>query len=178
MSETALDQLIDCVILSLYKTDQINKICTGQSGSTLSDSDFLEFRCIDSGAPHVLFFVFIGTQNQLTDELKDDQSYLGLNKEAGRHATLINDLYSLKKEIRDECYKFNYVYVKMSNNKISADEAVDKIIGEINESEKMARVHGERLKEKNESNLSRYVDGVYDVMAGNHYWSTICKRYN
>lgn len=176
MSETATDQLFDRLILCVYKSVELNKVCAGQC--TLSDSDFVDLRCLDSGAPHQFFLILIGAQMQLTNELKNDPNYLGLNKAAAFHVTLTNDLYSLRKEIRDESYEHNYVYVKMRRDNISAQTAVDELILRIYESEKMARMYGERLKENNDPNLSRYVDGMYDAMAGNHYWSTICKRYN
>lgn len=66
----------------------------------------------------------------------------------------------------------------MTNNNLSAQAAVDDIIQEIRDIEKLARVYGDRVKEMNDPQLSLYVDGMYDIMAANHYWSTFCKRYN
>jgi len=92
---------------------------------------------------------------------------------------IINDLFSLKKEAKACQAKANYVYVKMKNNILSAQEAVQRILIEADNAEKLARYHALKLKDSYEINgLDTYVDGLLNVMAGNIYWSSICKRYN
>ncbi|XP_037027991.1 uncharacterized protein LOC119068482 [Bradysia coprophila] len=176
MGEIALTQLLDLFICAISKADKVNTIFIGQA--SLSDKDFVELRCVDAGAFHQFYLILAGVGKQLTAELVQDPNYLGLNKQVAIHAANINDLYSLRKEVRDDLYRYNYVYVKMMNNNLSAQAAVDVIMQEIRDAEKMARVYGDRIKEMNDPQLSLYVDGMYDVMAGNHYWSTFCKRYN
>lgn len=176
MGETALDRLLDNFILCLSKAIEVSGLYTGEA--VLPDDEYVRLRIVDSGAPHQFFLVFIGAGMQFRKELQNDSDYLGLKRQVALHVTLINDLYSLRKEIRDGIYRYNYVYVKMKNWNISAQAAVNEIILEIDVADRMARVYGERIKERNDPNLSRYVEGLYDVMAGNHYWSTICKRYN
>lgn len=177
MRETTLNQLLDHLIFCLNKSLEMNRRSIEQS--FLSVDDYLQCRLLDSGAQHQLFLVFIGTDNQLTEALNSDPNYIGLNQQVALHVSLVNELYSLRKEVGDKSYKQNYVYVKMKNDSnMTAQDAVNEIIAEINESERMARLYGERLKEIGDRNLYRYVDAIYDVIAGNHYWSTICKRYN
>ncbi|XP_037028003.1 uncharacterized protein LOC119068493 [Bradysia coprophila] len=176
MGEIVLTQLLDNWIYSISKADKVNTIYIGHV--SLPDKDFLELRCIDAGTSHQFFLVLAGVGKQLTAELAQDPNYLGLNKQVALHTSVINDLYSLRKEIRDDLYRYNYVYVKMMNNNLSAQAATDAIMQEIRDAEKMARVYGDRMKEMNDPQLSLYVDGMYDIIAGNHYWSTFCKRYN
>lgn len=172
----ALDQLFEFFIMCISKAVEVNEIWTGSTD--LSDKEFLELRCVDSGAPHEFYLALIGSGKSYTDELKTDPNYIGLNKQTAIHVSLINELYSLRKEIRAGSYRYNYVYVKMKNHNITAQEAVNEIIVEINEAHRMAHFYGERLKESDDPKLSRYVDAMYEVMTGNHYWSTFCKRYN
>lgn len=176
MSENCLNLLLDLYADSLSQADERYTIFTG--ANPVSDNDFLEWRCVDSGFFIQFFFILADTVDKVTDKLLQDPNYLGLNKQAALHTSLVNDLFSLRKEIRDQVYQYNYVYVKMTNNSISAQAAVDAVIQEIRDAEKMARVHGDRLKEMNDLQLSLYVDRMYEMMAGNHYWSTFCKRYN
>lgn len=176
MSEIALDQLLDLSIFCNSKIPEASRVWSGQT--SLSDEELVRLRCVDSGSPAEFFLIFIDTGNHLTDELANDSDYIGLNDYAGRHVSIVNDLYSLKKEVRANLYKLNYVYVKMKNHNISAQVAVNLIIDEIYEYERMARVYGERLRKRKDQNLSQYVDAMYNAMAGNHYWSSLCKRYN
>lgn len=176
MNETVIDQLLDIIILTLSTTNEMIRLCN--SRATLSDKDFKELRCVDSGSMYQFFFVLIGTGNQLTEELQTDPNYLAFNKQVALQTTHVNDIYSLRREIRDKSYRYNYVYVKIKNGNRTAQAAIDEIIVELNESERLARMYGEILKQRNDPNLSQYVDAMYDVMVGNNYWSSICKRYN
>lgn len=176
MGKVALEQFIELNIFCLTKIPLVDRMWNGED--VLTDRELVDLRSIDSGAPHQFFLVLVGAEAILTDELKNDSDYIGLNKEAAIHVTLVNDLYSLRKELDEERYKLNYVYVKMKNNNIDEQTAVNEIIIEIMESDRMARVYGENLKTKSYRNISRYVEGIYAAMGGNHYWSTICRRYN
>lgn len=144
----------------------------------LTDREYVDLRIIDCGSPHQFFLVLLGAGVQLTDELKNDPSYVGLNRHAGIQVALINDLYSLRKEIEIDTYKQNYVYIKMKNGRISAQSAVNEIILEVLEADRMAHAYGENLKKTTYPNISKYVSGMYAAMNGNHFWSTICRRYN
>ncbi|KAJ6633761.1 hypothetical protein Bhyg_16552 [Pseudolycoriella hygida] len=171
MGENTFDQLLECLIHTWTKALEVHKLICSEV--TLSDSKFIELRRVGSSVSHLFFLVLIGAKMQFATGLQSDPNYLGLNKHAAIHVTLVNDLYSLRKQIRDGSVKRNYVYVKMNNGNITAQQSVDEIIHEIDEADIMAHQHGENLKKTNDPNLCRYVDGIYDAMKGNHYWSTI-----
>lgn len=176
MSEAEVDQLFDLLTYTFSKTDEFSRFCSAEAAP--SYGDFIELRWVDAGCLHQFFLNLVSSGYQLSDDIQNDPNYLGLNKRTAIQLSLVNDLYSLKREVLNNIYKENSVYVKVVGNRITVQMAVNEIIDEINECEKMARVHGERLKERNDANLSRYVDGMFDMMTGNHYWSSICKRYN
>jgi len=176
MGNRAFDELMELNVFCLTKIPEVDSIWSGQV--ILTDKELVELRSIDCGASHQFYLVLVGAGVDLTVDLKYDPNYIGLNKQAAIHAALINDLYSLRKEIVQDCYRLNYVYVKMKNGNLTAQDSVNKVIIEIMEADSMAHVYGEKLKDGNYPNIFRYVDGIYAAMNGNHYWSTICRRYN
>jgi len=176
MNEAVLDELIGLVIFSITV---IPKVVAIHSGKTfLAVNDYFDLRIIDSGVSHNFFFFRIDCKLKITDELKSDPDWIGLEKQAAHHLIVINDLYSFKREVNHNIYRMNYIYIKMMNDDIGAQEAVNKIIQELREFEKMTHIYGENLKKRNNPMLTQYVEGVYAAMYGNHYWSTVCKRYN
>lgn len=97
MSESGLSQLLDLYAASLSQADDRYKIFTG--ANPVTDNDFLEWRYGDSCFSIQFLFMLVGTGNKISDKLLQDPNYLGLNKQAAIHASLVNDLYSLRKEV-------------------------------------------------------------------------------
>ena len=60
---------------------------------------------------------------------------------------LVNELFSFVKEAKSGKGQFNYVYIKMMNNKITLEQAMDQIVIEIKQSERMAYHHANNLIE-------------------------------
>lgn len=176
MGKVALDGLMEIITDCMSKIPDVTSISTGKT--TPTEKEYLDVRLIDIGISHQSYFILIDSNVELTDDLKNDPDWIGLNKQTSIHQFLVNDLYSLKKEVKQDSYKFNYVYVKMTNANMTAQEAVNEIVLEREESYRMVHFHGDRLKKRNDPNLSMYVDGVFASLIGNIYWSSTCKRYN
>lgn len=167
---------MDIVAVCINKSQDVNRICTGETTPTIKE--FLDVRLIDVGLSHQLYFLQLDADINMTDDLRNDVDWSGLNRQATINFALVNDLYSLKKEIAADRYKFNYVYLKMVNDKLNAQAAVDEIVREIENAFRMTHVHGENLKRRNDPNLSRYVEAVDALLIGHIYWCTLCNRYN
>ena len=153
-----------------------------KSEAQISTEEYFQYRAIDVAAPMQFYFFEIDSGIEVTDELISNENWVGLTKNGAINLFIINDLCSLKREVKSGFGKCNYVYIKMKENNLSAQQAVNQLIVESKNAQDMAIYHGQKLKKdkllKKFKGLNDYVDGLIATMAGNHYWSTICKRYN
>ena len=161
--------------LKVYK--KFLKICKREA--LISEKEFFKYRMIDVGALYEFYFIQIDSGLEVTNQLKEDYNWKPFIDNTIRNLIIINDLYSLKKEVNSGSGKSNYVYIKMKNQKLTAQRAVEQLIIEAHQAESLAFEHGQLLKVKHHiKGLYDYVDGVIATMGGNHFWSTVCKRYN
>lgn len=176
MGEIAANELIEHYSFIIAHVPERNRIATGKT--TPIAKEFLDVRLIDIGAWELLYFQQVDSGVRMTDDLRTDPDWIGLQKQVILHMAIVNDAFSLRKEVTANDYKFNYVYVKMVNENISAQRAIDEIVLETENAVRMAQTHGENLRKGNDPNINLYVDAVYAAMLGSIYWSSIYKRYN
>lgn len=145
----------------------------------ISDQELIMARFGDIAAFPCYYFMQTDSGLQVTDELESDENWIKLRHNVVLQMIIINELFSLKKEVKDGQCATNYVYVKMKNNNLSAQETVQRLLMEADNAEQMARYHGQKLKETYDiEGLGTYINGLFAAMAGNIYWSATCKRYN
>ena len=175
ITEKELDELM---VRSIYCIENVPVCLKISSGKLVSDQEYLELRINDSGAPHQFYFAQLDAKLEVTDQLKEDVHFKCFIKQAGYNVSTINDLYSFKRELNLNTHKFNYVYIKMKNANVNAQDAVDMLIAEAEFYERMAHYHGHKLKKLKNKALDRFVENILAVMLGNAFWSSTCKRYN
>ncbi|CAG2103690.1 unnamed protein product [Medioppia subpectinata] len=110
-------------------------------------------------------------------DLTDNRIYRAFNAALGRHAVLCNEIYGLKKRIRDGLYKYSYMYVIMAEEGYSAQSAMDRIVYEIHDSWTIAMNYAEQLRLMRSKELYEYVVEMVRVTKGNLYWASKCRRY-
>ena len=93
-------------------------------------------------------------------------------------SALVNDIYSFRKEVKQNDYKLNLVYLKIKYEGISAQQSVDEIVVKIKEYYELIEELGKQLKDLDIKSLKEFVNGMIDVIKGTHYWHSICDRYN
>jgi len=91
---------------------------------------------------------------------------------------LVNDIYSYKKEVKQNDYTFNLVYLKMKAQAISAQQSVDEIVVKMNELTDLYKQYERQLKGFGIKVLDVYVERVWDAYKGVYHWHTISSRYN
>lgn len=139
-----------------------------QLNGVMSEKELIATRFRDVAALPCFYFVQTDAGLEVTEELASDENWEKLTYYTIFQLIIINELCSLKKEVKAEQGEFNYVYVKMKNNNISAQEAVLQIMKEADNAQRMARYHGEKLKESFEiDGLHAYVDGLLNAMVDN-----------
>ncbi|CAG2176485.1 unnamed protein product [Oppiella nova] len=110
--------------------------------------------------------------------LTTDPIWLSFNTAAAKQSILVNEVYSVKSEVPKGQGKYSYQYLIMWHEGCSVQEAVDHIVSEIHFQWELVLDFGEQLKEYGIPVLSAYVDEVVHEVKGNHFWSTICRRYS
>jgi hypothetical protein len=149
-----------------------------RNGTQFSDEELIDYRIIDIGAYLQFYFIEIDSGLEVDEKLANDKDWVEMRKNTIKNLITINELYSLKKEVKNGVGMCNYVYVKMKNKMLTAQEAVEQIITEAETAESLANHHGQNLKQKRNCHLDDYVVQLLATMDGNHYWSTFCNRYN
>ena len=145
---------------------------------TIAEKVFIDLRIIDSILPAQFTFFELDAGLVVNQELRSKLDWLGFNKLAAINVVIANELFSLRKEIEDNLYKFNYVVIKMKNQKLKVQQSVDILVTQLNESNILMQYFGNKLKELENKPLNEYVQSVIGYAQGNLFWSTICKRYN
>ena len=143
----------------------------------ITDQEFIDFRLNNVGGYIVLQYARLGSGMEDTDQFESDENWIEFNKQAMLHVLFMNELFSLKKEVRSGEGMANYVCVKMRNNNLAAQEAVNQMIKEVQTIEERIYCHGQILKAKNIEGMDEYVNVIYEIIDGIRYWHSVCKRY-
>ena len=143
----------------------------------ITEQELIDMRFSDIGYTVIYKYVIISSEIEGTEQFEQDENWIELNKQSVLDMILINELFSLKKEVKSGTGKRNYVYVKMKNKNLSAQEAVDEIMKETAVAMDRTHYHGQKLKEKKIEILDQYVDAMYEFVDGNRYWHKITARY-
>ena len=173
-SEEAITEMMDLVNLWLKTYPLSNPI---RKGLRVSEKHFLEVRMPDSGMHTQFFMHLIASGLKYTKELRANPHWVELHNLVILDTIIINEMYSLKKEVEKGVGTFNYVYVKMINNNISAQQAVNDLISELDEIRKQAYHHGNILKAMRIDGLAEFVDTILKHFDTDHYFEANCKRY-
>ena len=100
---------------------------------------------------------------------------------------LVNDIYSYNKEVRDGTVEKNFVFVQMKKQCISAQNAANLLVKDINSWYKKMYELGNQIKRngyldsKGERCLGRidtYIDGAIAAIEGITSWNKFTPRYN
>ena len=168
-------KLHDIIIEWMLYHPKLSGFWRGTSMAT--DKELIDFRIVDSNFHAQSYLVQLDTGLEVDDELRKSDNWIKFNHEVGAHACLINEIYSLGKEAKDHQIRSNYVFVKMNNNNITAQQSMDEIVFEANQTFTRVLIYGQNLKELNVNGMTEYVDGLIGICEGNLFWSTICDRY-
>lgn len=79
----ALDELMEIVTFCISKVPDVNRIVIGKTIPTVKE--FAEVRTIDVGVSHQFYFIQIDAGVKLTDDLKNDPNWTGLQKQGTIH---------------------------------------------------------------------------------------------
>ena len=150
----------------LFKIDENN----------LNDKDFIKMRISEaSGGSFLLMFTV--ECPSLIDEIKRNGDCLQLNEEVSKNVLMTNDLFSFVKEAEEGQGRDNYVFIKMRNNNLTIENAMDCIVAEIIESDRLANLLADKLIFSGNQDLAKYAKGLIYMMNGNAFWSANNKRY-
>ena len=143
----------------------------------ISDQELLDMRVIDSMLPAEFMIAQLDAKLN-SESLEDDPNWIQFNRYSAYVVVIVNELYSLKKEARDGQAHFNYVFIKMKNNGLTAQQAVDELVRELRQYQQLMHRFGDNLRELGIKGTDAYVKRIIGYTDGNLYWSTICDRYN
>lgn len=147
----------------------------------VTDEQFVEFRLLDVyfTAQRYLYEMeahFCGLD--VEDKLGKNKDWIELNRQATRNFVLVNEIFSLRKEVKVGLYQSNYIYIKMKNHGYSALQAMEETLNEAFESYYLSKAYGQRLKKLKIPAIDGCVDGLIAIIEGNLFWSSKCDRYN
>ncbi|KAJ5026979.1 geranylgeranyl pyrophosphate synthase [Bipolaris maydis] len=147
-------------------------------------SSYLKFRMSNGGMDPFWAMVLFGMDITLTDdEIKATQHVMDAVDCA---LVLTNDYYSFDREYaavksNPEARIVNGVFLLMQNGGIDEVEARSSIRDLIVEYESQFLVRWKEYQEKNTNmsmNLRRFIEGAGAIVAGNHWWCTVCPRHH
>ncbi|CAG8448497.1 8377_t:CDS:1 [Gigaspora rosea] len=93
------------------------------------------------------------------------------------HICLINDLYSLKKELIEGDVD-NIVIVLRRLHQSSLQEAINYTVELINRRMTQIQDIANKFNLENEQNINKYVNALLDVVVGSFYWHKLSGRYS
>ena len=168
-----LRRLLDEFIEWLNSIEQMQE----HWSKNISDDEYKAIRMIECGGKYLFTLVEYDVGIKIDPLIKNSKLFSNFIRNCLLQLGILNDIYSMKRDCLRNSYRGNYIYVKMKNRNISAQEAIDNIAVEIKyhneEAFKLAKI----LKANRSQEFISYIDQILASMAGNHYWSVICKRY-
>ena len=124
----------------------------------------------------LLTFFFIQLFRKISNKTMMDSRIKRLDVLAGFHAIIINDFYSIPKDIKDNMP--NYVLLLVKEKNWTIEQAKDYTFQKIEDSiSEIYKIYNELKAEDFEEALS-YAEGLIDVVNGNSEYSEISTRYH
>jgi len=141
---------------------------------------YMRIRRLDSGMYATLDMVEVAAGIYLPDEVLFHPVVRELRRVTNEHVSFANDLFSYHKEVVRRGYPFNLLHVLMVREGLDVDEAVDRVVGLLNDhSSRFADLvldlpsWGDELDET----MRAYVEGMRCWMVGNYVFSRVSGRY-
>ena len=143
------------------------------------NDDLISMRITDLGA-HGYFYqvqLYAGLDNKTIDELADNDDWKLFNYYNGLWIAISNDLFSIKKETFNEEYHRNFIFIKMMNNDIAAQQAFRILEIQMLDSIEQCYVYCEKLKSLQNKCINNYTDYLIRLHHGAVYWQSVAYRY-
>ena len=143
----------------------------------ISDDEWKKIRTLDIGAKYFFTMIEYDLKLEIHWSVKNSKLYKEFFYNAAIYLSIINDIYSLKLDVERNAYKGNYIYVKMRNSNITAEESMALVQKEMNHHCVRTKQLAELLKANRSTDFISYIDAHLDIITGSYYWSISCQRY-
>ncbi|CAG2175586.1 unnamed protein product [Oppiella nova] len=110
-------------------------------------------------------------------KMVDNKIYKAYVAALGRHTVLVNEIYGLKKRLRDGRLKYSYLYLIMAHEGCSAQTAMDRMVYEIHDAWTIAMNYAEQIRLMKDKAIYEYVLEMVCLTKGNLYWAFKTRRY-
>lgn len=112
---------------------------------------------------------------ELRDEVRESPIFKYFYQQVAQHIFLVNDVFSLKKEIRlSEVDNF----ILLKQQKYSLQESFEKVVALANETlERVKDASRALMKVFPESSVKHFINSVHWLLDGQFYWYQRCDRY-
>ncbi|CAG2110251.1 unnamed protein product [Medioppia subpectinata] len=180
-NEADMDRLLAITIDTFGQLDILVNNVGFLASAPIDSNDYMKnFRQTDVAMMPVFIFAELSVEFDPNDHgIRDNPTYNTFVIAACYFCALINELYSVKKEVfKGGDVRHEYLYLIMVWEGCSAQTAADRIVSEAKVAYNRVLDYGKQLNMFNIPALDRYVTEAIRICDGNHYWSTICERYN
>jgi hypothetical protein len=110
-------------------------------------------------------------------KMVDNKIYKAYTAALGRHTVLVNEIYGLKKRLRDGRLKYSYLYLIMAHEGCDAQTAMDRMVYEIHDAWTIAMNYAEQIRLMKDKAIYEYVLEMVRLTKGNLYWASETRRY-
>jgi hypothetical protein len=163
----------------------------GASKAEKGLQEYMDYRICDSGYWMTIALARWACDVRVPTTVRQNETFAALERAAGYHASLLNDLYSYQREV-DAAKKqgsgeiakslVNAVALVMNERGIDEREATRSLEGFISglevRFEELHNALSERFSDDEKRAAEKYARTLKQVCAGNAKWSTFCGRYH
>ena len=179
-NEADIDRLLQSIIdwIKQYVSRDLLKF---REGETIDIDLYHCIRRINIGLYSYTINIEIFNKLDMNSIRSDEQisdCYNKLLDIIGYNILYVNDLYSFKKEVKQNDHKLNIVFLKMKNYSIDAEKAKVITIEKINEFLNNFEDMKIKMKKYNINGFDNYIDSIHQLIHGNILWSYTGARYN
>ncbi|KAK2820040.1 hypothetical protein FQN49_007781 [Arthroderma sp. PD_2] len=141
--------------------------------------EYIDGRIINIGVYPTLDLIPYASDIEISDEVLQHESIQTIRYHVVRIISLTNDIFSVKKEIKD-CQFDNIIPLLLVHKRLSVQAAVDYTVGLIEESYRIvseAETRLPKLEGKAKTDLDTYIEQCKDQAAGSIYFHQYSPRY-
>ncbi|KAM5472794.1 hypothetical protein MauCBS54593_002506 [Microsporum audouinii] len=141
--------------------------------------EYIEGRIINIGVYPTLDLIPYASDIEVSDEVLKHESVQTIRYHVVRIISLMNDIFSVKKEIKD-CQFDNIIPLLLVHKRMNVQAAVDYTVGLIEESYRIVSEAETRLPKlggKAKADLDTYIEQCKDQAAGSIYFHQYSPRY-
>lgn len=142
--------------------------------NAINDEDFIYWRTKESVIGQMLYFFAFDCY--LEDDIYLDENFKQFNMNCATFCTIINDIYSIKKEIYQNSADRNYFYFMMKSQQMTAGETLSFMMNKLNNILVDVDFYGYKIKSS--YNCSEYVDVCQDHLKRMIRFHSTSDRYN